>query len=114
MILAKVVEFASLALFVAAAGTEATTTLIPQGALLQFGALGLVAYMIAQKYRQDVKIATVMDRKDGEVLAAHERANDLASGFTEAVNNLSRTLGQRPCMADCQKPENINRKDTSK
>ena len=97
MILAKIAELGSLGIFAAASLSEAS---LPMN---QIGALGLVGFMIVQNYRQGVRLEKVIARKDAEVTAANTRANDLAVQFTDAVQNLTHTLGERPCMIDGKK-----------
>ena len=94
MILAKIAELGSLGIFAAASFAE------PSLPMNQIGALGLVGFMVVQNYRQGVRLEKVIARKDAEVREAHARANDLAVQFTDAVQNLTNTLVNRPCMVD--------------
>ena len=99
MIIAKAVEISSLALFAAVAMLQTLVEGIPQGPILQLGALGLVGFMVAQNYRQGGQLSKVLDRKDAEIRDAEARANIMAREFTEAVRYLTTTLAERPCVA---------------
>ena len=110
MILAKIAELTGLAVFAAAAVIEAVATDLPRGALLEFGALGLVGFMVAQNYRQRANIGRVLERKDAEIQAAHQRAERAAGKFTTAIADMTETFAGRPCLAG-EKPQTSSRKD---
>lgn len=112
MILAKAAEIIGLGLFAAVSMIQAAVEGIPQGPLLQLGALGLVGFMVAQNYRQRANIDEVLDRKDAEIHKADARANRLAVEFTDAVNNLTATLAARPCVAAAHEPDKQKGKTT--
>jgi len=66
--------------------------------VMRFGALGLVAFMVVQNYRQARTTNKVLERKDTEIADAHYRLANLTAQQTDAMNRLSKALEDRPCI----------------
>ena len=62
-------------------------------AALQFGALGLCAFMVMQNYRAQRAMAAELDRRN-------QRMEDLVAHNTESMNRLAQALGDRPCLRE--------------
>jgi len=91
----RALELGSLALF----GTcSLAVSLIPESTepFLQFGALGLVGFMVFQNYRQSRD-------KDKTISSQSERMARLIADDTDAKNRLAQVLEDRPCIAKDQR-----------
>lgn len=98
--IARAIEITSLGIFALASVAETFAASLPDASLLQFGALGLVGFMIAHEYRHRTHMAKVIEKKDAQVIEANERAARAAVGFTEAVDKMATTMAGRPCIAE--------------
>lgn len=84
------VELSFLSLF-GGCGLLAAIQTAPQTALLQFGALGLVGFMVMQNARQRKELHTSIDKNQDRYAA-------LVTRETEAKHRLCDLLGDRPCL----------------
>jgi hypothetical protein len=91
--IAAVFEFASLGLFAACTigrGLLGAET-VPDLPFLQFGALGLVGFMVFQNYRQQKEAQKIINSQ-------YDRMANLLSADTDAKVRLSEALEERPCL----------------
>lgn len=80
----RLLELGSLGTF-AGASITATVMPIPPDWIVQFGALGLVAFMVCQNYRQTRELMK------------------LSANHAAAMNRISQCLEDRPCLQDDQR-----------
>jgi len=99
----KLLELTSLGVF---AGCSMVGTIpspgIP-GWVFQFGALGLVAFMVLQNYRQQTATIKVVKEKDKQIAEYNERMARLVSEYTDATRRLAECLEDRPCIQGDQR-----------
>jgi len=99
--LARILECGGLTCF----GALSVMDVPPAGGVAQWGGwLALVAFMVAQNYRQRERMAKTIEDKDKLVAKANAASARLSVAFTEAVNrnseaivSLAATLEKRPC-----------------
>ncbi len=89
-------EISALAVF--SACHVAVGASVPTGNFLQFGALGLVAFMILQNYRQQNALGKVIAEKDRAIAEQNGRMANLIAADTDAKNRLADVLKDRTCL----------------
>lgn len=66
--------------------------------LIQFGALGLCGYMVLMNYRDRDRMLKVLDKRDEYIREEIEARAQLMDKLTTAMNRISETLEDRPCI----------------
>ena len=71
--------------------------------IFQYGAFGLVVFMVVQSYRQAQETGQVLTKKDLRIQALTTELIEARRELTGAVNRLAEALEDRPCVMGDQR-----------